>query len=38
MVYSVYRAAEILSMLSAGKNRITDIGKIEFKQRRPTVC
>src|SRR4030042_946536 len=27
MVISVYRAAEILSMLSAGKNRITDIGK-----------
>ena len=26
MVNSVYRAAEILSMLSAGKNRITDIG------------
>ena len=27
MVNSVYRAAEILSMLSVGKNRITDIGK-----------
>jgi DNA-binding IclR family transcriptional regulator len=27
MVNSVYRAAEILSMLSAGKNRITDICK-----------
>ena len=27
MVNSVYRAAEILSLLSAGKNRITDIGK-----------
>jgi len=27
MVHSVYRAAEILSLLSAGKNRITDIGK-----------
>ncbi len=27
MVNSVYRAAEILNMLSVGKNRITDIGK-----------
>jgi DNA-binding IclR family transcriptional regulator len=27
MVNSVYRAAEILSLLSTGKNRITDIGK-----------
>ncbi len=27
MVHSVYRAAEILSMLSVGKKRITDIGK-----------